>query len=105
QVAARQHQDELFAAVASSHVVESQVGLQTAGYLGEDGVSRGMPQRVVDLLEAVHVRHDHSRRPSFALGADQFALERRQNFGAAQQVGKEIMSGGKSQTLLQIENP
>src|ERR1700730_3204333 len=64
-----------------------------------------MAQRVVNLLESVHIGHDHSRWPSLALGPDQFALERRQNFRAAQQIGQEIVSSGKPEALLQIENP
>ena len=105
QVATRQHQDELFAAVAPSHVVQPEVRLQPAGHFRQHRIARGMAQGVVNLLEDVHIGHDDSGRPAFPLGADQLALERSQNFRAAQQVGQEIGGGGKPETLLQVENP
>ena len=57
----RDHDDELVAAVAARDVVRPHVIAAGLRQVGQDPVARGVPVHVVDLLEVVHVQHQHEQ--------------------------------------------
>src|SRR5271169_872792 len=90
---------ELVAAETSDNVAFAQTVGQLLAYFLQDGVARGMPERIVDALEIVEINVKDADRLTVS-GARLDLLEARPKGIAVGQIGQSVMAGQMSDARL-----
>ena len=86
-----QHHGELIATQARQRVATADAILQSGGNLAQQVVAGGMPERVVDVLEAIQIHVDHRDLLAVATGAGQCLAEPILEQQAIGQAGEGVM--------------
>ncbi|MNM31227.1 hypothetical protein D3C81_417990 [compost metagenome] len=99
-----QHQDggEFIAAEAADGIAHAQAVDQAAGKLAQQVVADGVAQRVIDVLEAVHVHEQHGHGPLVIRRLHQRMRERGVELAAVRQARQGVEMGQFHQALLGV---
>src|SRR5690606_24675850 len=89
----REHDRELFAAVAGEDFVAADALLDDLGELAQDVVAREVAALVVDALEEVDVEHDEAEGAGVAARPDELALEGLEQVALVVDLGETIDDG------------
>ena len=97
-----QHQDELLAAVSAGDVLLSQAPLQQSAKLDQDRVPGIVAERVILLLEAIHVHHEHPQGVPGSPSPVYLTVERLRHVSPVEQPGERIVDGLAAQDLAEL---